>query len=65
MLQVASPEVEEHAADGTPCGAEAGHAYRNMPKVLRGLYPVPYEVCEIPDYDARYYTMLRVAVMHP
>ena len=56
VLQVASPEVEERAPDGTPCGAEAGHAYRNMPKVLRGMYPVPYDVCEIPDYDARYYT---------
>lgn len=64
VLQPASPEVEEHAADGTPCGAEAGHAYRNMPKVMRGLYPVPYEVSEIPDYDARYYALLRVAVMH-
>jgi hypothetical protein len=64
ILQPASPEVEEYAPDGTPCGAEAGHAYRNMPKVLRGMYPVPYDVCEIPDYRARYYAMLRVAVMH-
>jgi len=65
VLQPASPEVEEHAPDGTPCGAEAGHAYRNMPKVMRSVYPVPYEVCEIPDYGARYYAMLRVAVTHP
>ena len=65
VLQVASPEVETHAPDGTPCGAEGGHAYRNMPKVLRGLYPVPYEVSEIPDYDARYYTLLRLAIMYP
>jgi hypothetical protein len=64
VLQVASREIEENTADGTPGGAEAGHAYRNMPRVMRGLYPVPYEVCEIPDYDARYYTMLRLAVMH-
>jgi hypothetical protein len=64
VLQPASPEVEEYAPDGTPCGAEAGHAYRNMPKAIHGLYPVPYEVCEIPDYDARYYALLRVAVMH-
>jgi hypothetical protein len=64
VLQVASPEVEAHAPDGTPCGSEGGHAYKNMPGVLRGLYPVPYEACEIPDYDARYYTILRVAVMH-
>ena len=64
ILQPASPEVEQHAPDGTPCGSEAGHAYRNMPKVLRGMYPVPYEACEIRDYDARYYALLRVAVMH-
>ncbi len=65
ILQVASPEVEEYAPDGTPCGTEAGHAYRNMPRVMRGLYPVPYEVCEINDYDSRYYTLLRIAMMHP
>lgn len=64
ILQPAGPEVEEYAPDGTPCGAEAGHAYRNMPAVMRGMYPVPYEVCEIPDYRARYYAMLRVAVIH-
>jgi GH3 auxin-responsive promoter len=64
VLQPASPEVEAYAPDGTPCGAEAGHAYRNMPKVMRGMYPVPYSVCEIPDYDARYYALLRVALLH-
>jgi len=64
ILQPASPEVEEHAPDGTPCGAEAGHAYRNMPRVLRGMYPLPYEICEIPCAEARYYTLLRLAVMH-
>jgi hypothetical protein len=65
VLQPASPEVEEHAPDGTPCGAEAGHAYRNMPGVMRSVYPVPYDVCEISNYAARYYAMLRIAVMHP
>lgn len=65
VLQVASPEVEDTAPDGTPIGAEAGHAYRNMPKLMRGMYPVPYEVCEIPDYEARYYAWLRLSVMHP
>jgi hypothetical protein len=65
VLQVTSPEVEEYAPDGTPCGAEGGHAYRNMPGLVRRLYPVPYEVCEISDYEARYHAMLRIAVMHP
>ena len=64
VLQVASPEVEQHAPDGTPIGSEGGHAYRNMPGVLKGMYPVPYEVSEISDYDARYYTILRIGLMH-
>lgn len=64
VLQIAGPEAEELAPDGTPCGSEGGHAYRNMPRVLRGLYPLPYSVSEIGDYQARYYTMLRIAVMH-
>jgi GH3 auxin-responsive promoter len=63
-LQVAAPEVEEYAPDGTPCGAEAGHAYRNMPRLMRGLYPVPYEICEIEDHEARYYTWLRLSMAH-
>jgi hypothetical protein len=65
VLQVVSPEIEEHAPDGTPGGSEGGHAYRNMPRPMRGVYPVPYEVSEIPDYDARYYALLRIAVTSP
>src|SRR5690606_38779563 len=34
------------------------------PRVMRGVYPLPYEVCEIPDYESRYYTLLRLAIPH-
>jgi len=61
VLSVVSPEVEERAPDGTPCGAESGHAYRNVPAPIRSLYSCPYEVFEIEDYEARYYTILRIA----
>jgi hypothetical protein len=61
ILSVVSPEVEKLAPDGTPCGAESGHAYRNVPALVRGLYACPYEVYEIKDYEARYYTILRIA----
>ena len=61
VLSVVSPEVEERAPDGTPCGAESGHAYRNAPAPVRSLYSCPYEVFEIEDYEARYYTILRIA----
>ena len=61
ILSIVSPEAESHAPDGTPCGAESGHAYRNIPAPIRAMYSCPYEVFEIEDYDARYYTILRIA----
>lgn len=61
VLSIVSPEVEERAPDGTPCGAESGHAYHNAPALVRSLYSCPYEVFEIEDYEARYYTILRIA----
>ena len=61
VLSIVSPEVEERAPDGTPCGSESGHAYRNIPGPIRSLYACPYEVFEIEDYESRYYTILRIA----
>lgn len=60
-LSVVSPEVEESAPCGTPCGAESGHAYRSMPRAVAPMYSCPYETFEIRDYDAKYYTILRIA----
>lgn len=61
ILSIVSPEVEERSPDGTPCGSESGHAYRNVPGPIRSLYSCPYEVFQIADYEARYYTILRIA----
>jgi hypothetical protein len=62
ILSIVSPEVESYAPNGTPCGAESGHAYRTMPKPVRWMYSTPYAVFAIEDYEAKYYTLLRVAV---
>jgi hypothetical protein len=61
ILSVVSPEVESYAPNGTPCGAESGHAYRTMPKPLQSIYTAPYGVFAIEDYEAKYYTLLRLA----
>src|SRR5436190_4763983 len=37
-LSVVSPEIEERTPCGLPCGAESGHAYRNMPRAVAPLY---------------------------
>jgi GH3 auxin-responsive promoter len=61
ILSVVSPEVESYAPSGVPCGAESGHAYRTMPKPIQSMYIAPYGVFSIKDYEARYYTLLRLA----
>ena len=61
ILSVVSPEVESHAPDGTPIGAESGHAYRTLPRPIRSMYTAPYGVFAIEDYEAKYYTLLRLA----
>jgi hypothetical protein len=61
ILSVVSPEVESHTPSGVPCGAESGHAYRTMPGPVKSMYTAPYGVFAIEDYEAKYYTLLRLA----
>ena len=61
MLSVVSPEVESKSPAGVPCGAESGHGYRSAPKPLKAVYSSPYHTFEIEDYDAKYYTLIRIA----
>jgi len=61
ILGVVSPEVEGMTECGLPYGAESGHCYRNMPKIMRGVYAIPYDAFTLKDYEAKYYTMLRIA----
>ena len=60
-MSVVSPEVESHTPSGIPIGSESGHRYRTMPKPVRWMYSAPYTVFTIEDYEAKYYTLLRIA----
>jgi GH3 auxin-responsive promoter len=61
VLSLVSPEVESRAPNGVACGAESGHTYRNMPRTVRSIHAAPYDVFTIGDYEAKYYTLVRVA----
>jgi hypothetical protein len=61
ILSVVSPEIESYSPGGIPCGAESGHAYRTMPGPVKSMYTAPYGVFAIADYEAKYYTLLRLA----
>jgi hypothetical protein len=61
ILSVVSPEIESHTPSGVPCGADSGHAYRTMPGPVKSMYTAPYGVFAVEDYEAKYYTLLRLA----
>jgi len=62
ILAIVSPEIEGCTPCGLSCGAETGHAYKNLPFLIRSLYAIPYPVFEIKDYNAKYYCILRIAM---
>lgn len=62
VLAIINPEEEIFTGKGVPCGAESGHAYKNMPWIVRNFYAVPYNVFCIQDYESRYYCMLRIGL---
>lgn len=61
ILSMVSPEIEVYN-EGFPCGSESGHAYQNLPKIIKNKYVVPYSVFENPDYDHKYFQILRAAM---
>ncbi len=61
-LVIMSPAVEGYAGSGVPYGSESGDAYRHMPHFVSKHYALPYEVFCIKDYEARYYTILRIGM---
>jgi len=64
VVSMVSPAVEGHTPSGLPYGSTSGHIYKNMPAIVRRAYSIPYEVFEIEDYQAKYYTIMRIALEH-
>jgi len=62
ILAIISPEVEGFTEAGIPYGAESGHAYKNLPDIVKGLYALPPAVFDIADYETRYYCILRIGM---
>jgi hypothetical protein len=62
ILAIINPEDEAYTKNGIPYGAESGHAYKNMPAIVKNFYAIPYDVFRIKDYESRYYCVLRIAM---
>lgn len=65
-LAIASPSVQGRTPYGIPFGSISGALYQTEPEAIRNvLVSVPYEVFTIPDYETRYYCILRAALANP
>ncbi len=62
LLGVVSPAVEGETAGGIPFGAASGLIYRSSPRWIQNAYAAPYVICEIKDFEAKYYLIMRLAL---
>ena len=62
ILALINPDDDEFTQNGVPIGAESGHAYKNIPGIVKSFYAIPYGVFLIQDYEAKYYCILRIAL---
>jgi len=61
-IGIVSRAVEGFTASGVPYGSASGMTYKNIPWLIRRVQAIPYEACEILDYERRYFVMARLAL---
>ena len=57
-------ECEGYAPDGTLFGAVSGVLVRDIPPIIKKHYTGPAAVMSIPEYGARNYVLMRLALQH-
>ncbi|MBD3673808.1 MAG: GH3 auxin-responsive promoter family protein [Planctomycetaceae bacterium] len=62
IFQITSSQNRFITEAGTPCGNISGLVSSMQNRVLRRLYTLPAAVADIKDPDAKYYTVLRIAL---
>lgn len=65
VLTLTSAADTERAPSGVPCGAISGYLTERQPRILQRRFAVPPGLTRIEDVDARYYLLLRLALMVP
>lgn len=61
-VTLVSTAIEGYTSAGIPYGSTSGAIYKGMPSIFRKKYAIPYRVFEISDYQAKYYTVMRIAM---
>ena len=64
IFQTVGKECEGYAPDGTLFGSVSGVLVRDVPAIIKKHYTQPASVVSIADYNARNYTLVRLALQH-
>lgn len=62
LVTIVGKDVEGYAPDGTVAGSVSGVTRRDAPSFVKELYAIPGGVYGIKDYNARYYTIMRLSI---
>ena len=63
ILQISGKYDERHTASGIPCGAITGLLARTQKGIVRRFYVGDPDIADISDATAKYYTIMRFAVV--
>jgi len=63
ILPITGSAQQHRSESSLPCGSISGMLARDQKYIVRQFYATPYEVANIADVDARYYTIMRFALM--
>jgi len=64
IFPIVGKEVEGYAPDGTLYGSVSGVLVRDIPPIIKKHYVAPAAVMSIPEYGARNYALMRLALQH-
>ena len=62
LITIVSPAIEGYTEGGLPFGSTSGMVVKEMPRLVQKAYAVPYDAFEISDYNAKYYTIMRLGL---
>lgn len=65
FLAFSGQKTEKVLSSGLEVGATTAHIYASLPKWLRSIYVVPYEVYALEDAILKYLTITRLILSHP
>ncbi len=65
LLQIIGPANLGRSPSGHAIGMISSVAMRFQNPLLKTFYAVPFEICDVADATAKYYTMLRLALVDP